>query len=78
MRNELSDIFIINIVLQKLDKETRKNFESTSKDKEVPRLDNFLTFLDNRSVVLQSINRSVSMKKSAIKETNFPNKPKSL
>ncbi|GBM34155.1 hypothetical protein AVEN_256516-1 [Araneus ventricosus] len=61
-RNNLSDVLIINLILQKLDKETRKQFEITLKSKEVPDLDNFLTFLENRSLVLEYVNKNVPSK----------------
>ncbi|GBN11019.1 hypothetical protein AVEN_263292-1 [Araneus ventricosus] len=51
-RNNLSDVLILNLILQKLDKETRKQYEITFKSKEVSDLDNLLTFLKNRSLVL--------------------------
>ncbi|GBM78907.1 hypothetical protein AVEN_222466-1 [Araneus ventricosus] len=61
-RNNLSDVLIINLILQKLDKETRKQFEITLKSKEVPDLDNFLTFLENCSLVLEYVNKNVPSK----------------
>ncbi|GBN28332.1 hypothetical protein AVEN_118861-1, partial [Araneus ventricosus] len=61
-RNNLSDVLIINLILQKLDKETRKQFEITLKSKEVPDLDNFLTFLENRILVLEYVNKNVPSK----------------
>ncbi|GBN41377.1 hypothetical protein AVEN_182075-1 [Araneus ventricosus] len=61
-RNNLSDVLIINLILQKLDKETRKQFEITLKSKEVPDLYNFLTFLENRSLVLEYVNKNVPSK----------------
>ena len=67
IRNELSDILIVSINFQKLDKEMHKNFESSLKDKEVPKLDNFLTFFENKDIILESIKRSVPMKQSSLK-----------
>ncbi|GBO03120.1 hypothetical protein AVEN_206891-1 [Araneus ventricosus] len=52
-RNYLSDVLILNLILQKLEKESRKQYEITLKSKKVPDLDNFLTFLENRSLVLE-------------------------
>ncbi|GBN87230.1 hypothetical protein AVEN_154058-1 [Araneus ventricosus] len=48
--------------MEKLDKETRKQFEITLKSKEVPDLDNFLTFLENRSLVSENVNKNVPSK----------------
>ncbi|GBL76590.1 hypothetical protein AVEN_53314-1 [Araneus ventricosus] len=48
--------------MEKLDKETRKQFEITLKSKEVPGLDNFLTFLENLSLVLEYVNKNVPSK----------------
>ncbi|GBN35305.1 hypothetical protein AVEN_58696-1 [Araneus ventricosus] len=53
---------VINLILQKLDKETRKLHEITLKNKEVPGLDNILTFLENRSLVLEYVNKNVTSK----------------
>ncbi|GBN59335.1 hypothetical protein AVEN_275580-1 [Araneus ventricosus] len=61
-RTNLSDVFIINLIFQKLDKETRKQFEITLKSKEVPGLDNILTFLENSSLVLENVNKNVPSK----------------
>ncbi|GBN04194.1 hypothetical protein AVEN_188662-1 [Araneus ventricosus] len=61
-RNNLSDVFVINLILQKSDKETKKQFEIALKSKEVPDLDTFLTFLENRSLVLEYVNKNVPSK----------------
>ena len=51
-KNDLSSTFIISIYLffKKFDQETQKSFESTFKDKGVPKLYNFFTFVENRTV----------------------------
>ena len=48
IRNDLSDLFNINTVLYK---ETFKHFEIIVKDKENPKLDNFLAFFKNKSII---------------------------
>ncbi|GBM97379.1 hypothetical protein AVEN_162004-1 [Araneus ventricosus] len=63
-RNELSDIVLLNILLPKLDKESRKLFESSLETSDVPKLDNFLNVLEKRSLVIESINRDLGVKGS--------------
>lgn len=43
-RDKLSSAILLNVVLDKLDRETRKQFEITLKTNEVPSFDNFLNF----------------------------------
>lgn len=74
--NELCEIFLVNIILPKLDKETRKNFELSKSDNEVIKFQELLSFLEKRSSVLENINRG-----SAIKSNKFQvpfNKHKAL
>ncbi|GFU55952.1 uncharacterized protein NPIL_271731 [Nephila pilipes] len=54
-RKKLTDIMLVNIILSKLDRDNRKQFEYTLKHTEVPRLDNLIQFLENRSTILQRI-----------------------
>ncbi|GFW48139.1 integrase catalytic domain-containing protein [Trichonephila clavipes] len=51
-QNDLSDIILINIILQKIDKESRKQFELSLKTAEVPTFDSIMKFLEKRSAVL--------------------------
>ncbi|GFW33623.1 integrase catalytic domain-containing protein [Trichonephila clavipes] len=51
-RNNLSDILILKIILQKLDKETLKQFEYSLNSTEVPKFDDFILFLEKRAQVL--------------------------
>ncbi|GBL89190.1 hypothetical protein AVEN_255299-1 [Araneus ventricosus] len=60
-RYKLSDIILLNILLPKLDRELRKLFESSLETLDVPKLDNFLNFLE-KSPVLESINRDQGVK----------------
>ncbi|GFS58005.1 DUF1758 domain-containing protein [Trichonephila clavipes] len=48
-QNDLSDIILINIILQKIDKESRKQFELSLKT-EVPTFDSIMKFLEKREV----------------------------
>jgi hypothetical protein len=57
-RNDFSDAILVNILLSKLDKETRKLFEATLNSTDIPKLDHFLEFVEKRSMVLESINRN--------------------
>ncbi|XP_067122120.1 uncharacterized protein [Centruroides vittatus] len=61
-RNELSDILILNIVLQKLDKETLKQYEFSISSNDVPKLDNLISFLEKRSQILENINKATFVK----------------
>ncbi|KFM73662.1 hypothetical protein X975_18158, partial [Stegodyphus mimosarum] len=59
-QNKLCDVFLINILLQKLDKESRKNFELSHKSKVVLTLEEFIKFLEQRESVLLSINKNIA------------------
>ncbi|GFX25079.1 uncharacterized protein TNCV_2752541 [Trichonephila clavipes] len=61
-QNDLSDIILINIILQKNDKESRKQFELSLKTAEVPTFDSIKKFLEKRSAVLENITRIPSTK----------------
>ncbi|GFU26565.1 DUF1758 domain-containing protein [Trichonephila clavipes] len=61
-QNDLSDIILINIILQKIDKESRKQFELSLKTSEVPTFDSIMNFLEKRSAVLENITRIPSTK----------------
>ncbi|GFU24653.1 uncharacterized protein TNCV_4755121 [Trichonephila clavipes] len=50
-QNDLSDIILINIILQKIDKESRKQFELSLKTAEVPTFDSIMKFLEKREVL---------------------------
>ncbi|GBN14055.1 hypothetical protein AVEN_183663-1 [Araneus ventricosus] len=63
-RNKLSDIVLLNILLPKLDKESKKLFESSLEMSDVPKLHNFLNFLEKRSLVIESISRDPGVKGS--------------
>ncbi|XP_071039933.1 uncharacterized protein [Parasteatoda tepidariorum] len=59
-RNNLSDILLLNIILKKVDRETRKQYKETIASNEIPELDKFLEFLEKRSQILDSISRTAS------------------
>ncbi|GFV79313.1 integrase catalytic domain-containing protein [Trichonephila clavipes] len=61
-QNDLSDIILINIILHKIDKESRKQFELSLKTAEVPTFDSIMKFLEKRSAVLENITRIPSTK----------------
>lgn len=56
--NKLSDALLLNVCLKKLSTETRRAFEFSLASTEVPSLDDFVTFLDKRTVVLEGLARS--------------------
>ncbi|GFT24747.1 DUF1758 domain-containing protein [Trichonephila clavipes] len=76
-QNDLSDIILINIILQKIDKESRKQFELSLKSAEVPTFDSIMKFLEKRSAVLENITRIPSTK-MIHKNTAMSTKAKSL
>ncbi|GFU93070.1 DUF1758 domain-containing protein [Trichonephila clavipes] len=57
-RNNLSDLILLNIILKKIDRETRKQFEQSIDSNQIPELDTFIMFLEKRSQTINSINRS--------------------
>ncbi|GFU49716.1 uncharacterized protein TNCV_3623901 [Trichonephila clavipes] len=57
-RNNLSDLILLNIILKKIDRETRKQFEQSIDSNQIPELDKFIMFLEKRSQTIDSINRS--------------------
>ncbi|XP_055943741.1 uncharacterized protein LOC129974949 isoform X1 [Argiope bruennichi] len=56
-QNKLSDLMLVNIILQKVDKETRKQFELSLNTAEIPAFENLMKFLEKRSSLLENINR---------------------
>ncbi|GFX68145.1 uncharacterized protein TNCV_4439681 [Trichonephila clavipes] len=76
-QNDLSDIILINIILQKIDKESRKQFELSLKTAEVPTFDSIMKFLEKSSAVLENIARIPSTK-MIHKNTAMSTKAKSL
>ncbi|GBL92707.1 hypothetical protein AVEN_119100-1 [Araneus ventricosus] len=56
-QNKLSDVMLINIILQKTDRESRKQFELSLKTAEIPTFDILMKFLEKRSSLLDGINR---------------------
>ncbi|GFY03854.1 uncharacterized protein TNCV_1196341 [Trichonephila clavipes] len=61
-QNNLFNVFLLNIMLKKLDNESRKNFELTLKAKDVPTYDEFIAFLERETILL-------SIDKNCIVET---------
>ncbi|GFS62157.1 integrase catalytic domain-containing protein [Trichonephila inaurata madagascariensis] len=57
-RNNLSDLLLLNIILKKIDRETRKQFEQSIDSHQIPELDTFIMCLEKRSQTIDSINRS--------------------
>ncbi|GFV04347.1 DUF1758 domain-containing protein [Trichonephila clavipes] len=76
-QNDLSDIILISIILQKIDKESRKQFELSLKTAKVPTFDSIMKFLEKRSAVLENITRIPSTK-MIHKNTAMSTKAKSL
>ncbi|GBL91111.1 hypothetical protein AVEN_184476-1 [Araneus ventricosus] len=78
-RDKLSNALLLNVVLDKLDRETRKQFELTLKDNEVPDFDACLEFLERRYQILCSIHNNNPTKSNSERSKSFfikSNKPK--
>lgn len=73
-RNDLSDILLTTIILNKLDKETRKQFELSMNNSEVPKFEDLITYLEKRSQTLESVNKYYPVKPKVVHE----NKSKTL
>ncbi|GFR25391.1 DUF1758 domain-containing protein [Trichonephila clavata] len=52
---EFSEVLLINLILRKLDKETRKNYELNLASTELPKWDDFMDFLLKRCLILENI-----------------------
>ncbi|GFS31870.1 DUF5641 domain-containing protein [Trichonephila inaurata madagascariensis] len=74
-RNNLSDLLLLNIILKKIDRETRKQFEQSIDSHQIPELDTFIMFLEKRSQTIDSINRSAPI---VHKQKQCRNTPKIL
>ncbi|GBN79265.1 hypothetical protein AVEN_87624-1 [Araneus ventricosus] len=61
-RNNLSDVLILNIVISKLDKQSRQYYESSLSSNEVPKLDDLISFLEKRAQILENINKNAAVK----------------
>ncbi|GFX65898.1 DUF1758 domain-containing protein [Trichonephila clavipes] len=53
--NEFSKVLLINLILRKLDKETRKNYELNFASTELPKWEDFMNFLLKRCLILENI-----------------------
>ncbi|GFY74409.1 integrase catalytic domain-containing protein [Trichonephila inaurata madagascariensis] len=69
-RNNLSDILILNNILQKLDKETLKQFEYSLNSTENPKSDDFILFLEKCAQVLSNVNKNSFVKSMFIQDRN--------
>lgn len=75
--DKLSQQMLVNIVLNKLDHETRRQYEMTLESTEFPDWEEFLSFLLKRCQILESLNASFH---NQSKQKNFPlhSKPKAF
>ncbi|GFX22203.1 integrase catalytic domain-containing protein [Trichonephila clavipes] len=48
-RNNLSDLILLNIILKKIDRETRKQFEQSIDSNQIPEVDTFIMFLEKET-----------------------------
>ncbi|GFV03939.1 DUF1758 domain-containing protein [Trichonephila clavipes] len=53
--NEFSEVLLINLILRKLDKEKRKNYELNLASTELPKWEDFMNFLLKRCLILENI-----------------------
>ncbi|GFY56802.1 uncharacterized protein TNIN_474661 [Trichonephila inaurata madagascariensis] len=74
--NELTHQYLINITIQKLDKESRKLYEMSLTSTELPKCEMLLEFLQNRTQILENLS---GVQGPPLKlKTPFPNKGKSF
>lgn len=74
--DKLSEVFLINIVLQKLDKESRKQFEMSLTSSELTSWNTLITFLEQRCQILENLHCKVSQTRAKYPHSN--NKTRSL
>ncbi|KFM59598.1 hypothetical protein X975_10845, partial [Stegodyphus mimosarum] len=60
-RHTFSDLILINLILPKLDKETRKLFEMSLNTTEPPNWTDFIAFLEKRCQVLENTNKITNL-----------------
>lgn len=56
-RDDLSSAILLNVLLNKLDKDTRKFYEASLTNNEIPDFDDFVLFLERRAQILSTITR---------------------
>ena len=71
------DVWFIKIVLDKIDNETRREWEQSRKDSSVPKFTDMLKILDKRSKMLLAIGEPSNKGKSSFSHTPKPSLPKS-
>ncbi|XP_054708500.1 uncharacterized protein LOC129218291 [Uloborus diversus] len=73
--NELSDTLILYILFQKLDPDVRKSFEMKLNKNVIPKLNDFLSFLEERSRIIQASTSQTQKKKFQVnmKLSSHPN-----
>ncbi|GFX38953.1 uncharacterized protein TNCV_747321 [Trichonephila clavipes] len=76
-QNNLFNVFLLNIMLKKLDNESRKNFELSLKAKDVPTFDEFIAFLEQRETILLSVDKNCIVEtKTILRKPNLSFKTK--
>ncbi|GFV86431.1 uncharacterized protein TNCV_3371611 [Trichonephila clavipes] len=76
-QNNLFNVFLLNIMLKKLDNESRKNFEPSLKAKDVPTFDEFIAFLEQRETILLSVDKNCIVEtKTILRKPNLSFKTK--
>ncbi|GBM57400.1 hypothetical protein AVEN_59880-1 [Araneus ventricosus] len=56
------DVSILNIVISKLDKQSRQYYESSLSSNEVPKVDDLISFPEKRAQILENINKNAAVK----------------
>ncbi|GFX32200.1 integrase catalytic domain-containing protein [Trichonephila clavipes] len=77
-QNKLFDVLLINIPVEKLDRESRRNFELSHKSKTVPTFQEFIEFLEQRESVLLSVSVDRNAKVNPNKMYANNSKPKAF
>ncbi|GBM98304.1 hypothetical protein AVEN_7677-1 [Araneus ventricosus] len=60
--NEFAETLLINIMIKKLDKESRRQFELSLVSSDLPKWSNFIDFLEKRCLMLENIQSNVTSK----------------
>ncbi|KAF8790484.1 hypothetical protein HNY73_005501 [Argiope bruennichi] len=76
--NDLTNAILVNIILERLDKESRKAYEMSIQSKQIPSLKELLQFLESRAMVLDQLGKYPTSNKFHKEFQGAINKPKNF
>ncbi|KAF8786368.1 hypothetical protein HNY73_008089 [Argiope bruennichi] len=76
--NDLTSAILVNIILERLDKESRKAYEMSIQSKQIPSLKELLQFLESRAMVLDQLGKYPTSNKFHKEFQGSINKPKNF